>query len=228
VAPEVTADDDLPTHGLPASADAWKQQLEALAAGLAVSLVLALATPVGWTYGVMLGWIAAAGVYSAHVWLASWGLDAEGTARAAVREDPARAMGDVLLIVAAVASLVSVAFAIGDASGMQGTAKFLRAAAGVMTIVGSWMLVHTVFTLKYARAYYVDEDGGIDFNSDEAPRWTDFAYIAFTIGMTFQVSDTDLETSLVRRLALRHMFLSYLFGAVIIAVAINLIAGLTK
>jgi len=57
--------------------------------------------------------------------------------------------------------------------------------------------------------------------------WSDFAYLAFTIGMTFQVSDTDLQTSALRRIALRHMLVSYLFGAVIIAVTINLLAGLT-
>jgi uncharacterized membrane protein len=60
-----------------------------------------------------------------------------------------------------------------------------------------------------------------------APVWSDFAYLAFTIGMTFQVSDTDLQTSALRRIALRHMLVSYLFGAVIIAVTINLLAGLT-
>jgi uncharacterized membrane protein len=58
--------------------------------------------------------------------------------------------------------------------------------------------------------------------------WTDFAYLSFTIGMTFQVSDTDLQTSVLRRLALRQMLISYLFGAVIIAITINLVAGLGK
>jgi uncharacterized membrane protein len=82
--------------------------------------------------------------------------------------------------------------------------------------------------MMYARQYYTDEDGGIDFNSDEPPVWTDFAYVAFTIGMTFQVSDTDLQTPALRRLALRQMLISYLFGAVIIAITINLVAGLTN
>jgi uncharacterized membrane protein len=93
--------------------------------------------------------------------------------------------------------------------------------------VCSWFVVHSVYTLRYAHAYYVGEDGGINFNMDEPPRWTDFAYVAFTVGLTFQISDTDLETSHLRRLALRHMLISYLFGAVILAVSINLIAGLT-
>jgi len=88
--------------------------------------------------------------------------------------------------------------------------------------------VHTLFTTTYARAYFSADDGGIAFNMDRTPVWSDFAYLAFTVGMTFQVSDTDLQTSLLRRIALRHMLISYLFGAVIIAVTINLVAGLTK
>jgi uncharacterized membrane protein len=70
--------------------------------------------------------------------------------------------------------------------------------------------------------------GGIDFNQQEQPRYSDFAYLAFTIGMTFQVSDTDLETSALRAAALRHALLSYLLGAVILATTINLVAGLLR
>jgi uncharacterized membrane protein len=66
----------------------------------------------------------------------------------------------------------------------------------------------------------------VDFNQDDPPRYADFAYLAFTIGMTFQVSDTDLKTTEIRATALRHALLSYLFGSVILAATINLIAGL--
>jgi uncharacterized membrane protein len=85
--------------------------------------------------------------------------------------------------------------------------------------------VHTVFALKYAQLYHSGPGGGIDFNQDEPPRYSDFAYLAFTIGMTFQVSDTDLTSGAMRRLALRHSLLSYLFGAVILAMTINITAG---
>jgi uncharacterized membrane protein len=68
----------------------------------------------------------------------------------------------------------------------------------------------------------------VDFNEDDAPDYRDFAYLAFTIGMTFQVSDTTLQTSEIRRTALRHALLSYVFGAVVIATTINLVAGLGK
>jgi uncharacterized membrane protein len=95
-------------------------------------------------------------------------------------------------------------------------------------VVLSWGMVHTVFTARYARLYYTGTDGGIDFNSYDPPGYADFAYVAFTIGMTFQVSDTDLQTKAMRRTALRHALLSYLCGAVVIAVTINLLAGLAN
>jgi uncharacterized membrane protein len=92
----------------------------------------------------------------------------------------------------------------------------------------SWTLVHTVFTLKYARRYCSGTAGGIDFNGTGAPDYPDFAYLAFTIGMTFQVSDTNIRSRPIRRTALRHAWLSFPLGAVIIATSINLVSGLAK
>ena len=85
-----------------------------------------------------------------------------------------------------------------------------------------------MFTLKYARLYYSGTPGGIDFNDSGAPDYADFAYLAFTIGMTFQVSDTNISSKQIRRTALRHAWLSFPLGAVIIATAINLVSGLAK
>jgi uncharacterized membrane protein len=80
--------------------------------------------------------------------------------------------------------------------------------------------------LRYAELYYAGTRGGVDFNQDEPPRYLDFAYLSFTIGMTFQVSDTNLQAPSIRATALRQALVSYLFGAVILASMINLIAGL--
>jgi uncharacterized membrane protein len=92
----------------------------------------------------------------------------------------------------------------------------------------SWAVVHTVYALRYADLYYGGPPGGIEFNQQELPSYADFAYLAFTVGMTYQVSDTALRTGPIRHTALRHALLSYLFGAVIIAVAINLVANLLR
>ena len=91
----------------------------------------------------------------------------------------------------------------------------------------SWVAIHTVFTLRYAQLYYSGTPGAIDFNQPEPPAYADFAYHAFTMGMAFQVSDTDLQTRKIRATALRQALLSYLFGVVIVAMTINLIMELS-
>lgn len=109
-----------------------------------------------------------------------------------------------------------------------GLAKGLLLGLSIASIVLSWSVVHTVFALRYAKLYYDGEPGGVDFNDEDPPRYSDFVYLALTIGMTFQVSDTDLTVKPIRRTALRHALLSYVFGALIVAITINLIAGLSK
>jgi uncharacterized membrane protein len=93
-----------------------------------------------------------------------------------------------------------------------------------VTIILSWGVVHTVYMLRYAHLYYNPPRGGIDFNGDE-PNYLDFAYLAFTLGMTYQVSDTDIQDQTIRRTVLAHTLLSYVFGTVIIAATINIVAG---
>jgi uncharacterized membrane protein len=96
----------------------------------------------------------------------------------------------------------------------------------VFTVVLSWTVVHTVFMLRYAHEYYTPPVGGIDFKSgDYEPDYRDFAYLAFTVGMTYQVSDTELNRREIRHTLLRHALLSYLFGAVILALLVNVIAS---
>jgi uncharacterized membrane protein len=219
---------DLPVDRLPRSAQGFVQVGASAAVGIVVAVAVAVGTPVDARYGVLIGWDVGTLVYLLWVWHLNRRLDTEATAEAAVREDPTRPVTDVIQLVSAVASLAAVVYTIADASGSTGAGKALRIALGIASITCSWFLVHTLFTMRYAREYYIDEDGGIDFNMPDPPVWADFAYLSFTIGMTFQVSDTDLQTTPLRRLALRHMLISYLFGAVIIAITINLVAGLTK
>jgi uncharacterized membrane protein len=178
--------------------------------------------------GPLVGWDVGAATYVAWMWIMMSGADAAETSRLAVREDPGRAAVDAILLTASVASLAAVA-AVIVAGGKHGdVAPILAAALGASSVLLTWGLVHTIFTARYARLYYTDVDGGIDFNQDEPPSYLDFAYLAFTVGMTYQVSDTDLTTPAIRHTALRHSLLSYLFGSIIIAATINLLAGLAK
>jgi uncharacterized membrane protein len=191
---------------------------------LGVSVALAVGNTVGWRFAIA-GWVTAAGVYVAWTHLILFGMDAEQTRRWVTREDPTRWVADVVILSASVASLGGVGYVV--AAGSRSGAGALEAAvAGVLTVAASWFAVHTLFTVHYARLYYSGEPGGINFHDPEPPRFRDFAYVAFTVGMTFQVSDTEIGLTSIRAAVLRHALLSYLLGAVVLAVTINLIAGL--
>jgi uncharacterized membrane protein len=188
-------------------------------------VAIPVAALTSWALAPILAWDIASFIYLVWVWLTIWRQDAEATDRLADREDPTRAVADLLYLGAAVVSLIAVGFLVGRAANSPGSEQGLLNALGVGSVVLSWAVVHTVFTLRYASLYYRGDDGGVDFNQSAPPRYSDFAYLAFTIGMTFQVSDTDLTTPEIRKTALRHALLSYLFGTGILATTINLIAN---
>lgn len=184
-----------------------------------------------WAYAAAVGWAVACAVYLAWVWLTISHMGGAETSRRASAEDPSRTTSDTLLLVASIASLAALALLLGQTKNASPPGKDLIAALGIASVALSWFFVHTLYTLRYAVLYY-NEPGsgrhGIDFNEDTAPRYLDFAYLSFTIGMTFQVSDTDISSQRIRAAVLRHMLLSYLFGAVIIATSVNLIASLAS
>ena len=196
----------------------------AAAAGACAGALASL--PGSWQIGTLVGWDVAAAVYLAWTWRTLWRQDPAATARLALREDPGRATADALLLVASVASVLAVALAITAGRAGGPGARDLRAALAVASVALSWSVVQTVFISHDARLDYSHPAGGIDFNQDPPPRYADFAYLAFTVGMTFQVSDTELQTSALRAVALRQALVSYLLGAVILATTINLVAGL--
>ena len=196
----------------------------ALAAGVVVGLAVGLAD--AWHYAAIAGWAAACIVYIVWVWVKVWGLDADATRSHATLEDPGRRIADLVLLLAALAGVLAVVYNLVDARQLKGGAQLGVALLGIVSVALSWLLVHTLYMLRYARMYY-RSDGGVDFNQDEPPQYSDFAYLAFTLGMTFQVSDTNITSSYIRRAILRHTLLSYLFGTVIIAATVNLVAGLT-
>lgn len=168
-------------------------------------------------------------VYVVWVLCVIAGKDTAATARIATREDGSRTAADLMLLCAAVGSLGAVLLSLVKASAEHGGAKAMLTVVAVVSVVLSWAVVHITFTLRYARLFFTRPQGGIDFHDDHKDaRYLDFAYVAFTIGMTYQVSDTELTNRQIRSVALRHALLSYLFGTVIIAMTINVIAGLAK
>lgn len=200
--------------------------LVALAAGIVGGTVAALAG--AGRAAPLIGWDVLALGFGGWTWVSVWRLDPAAAEAHAKREDPGRDQADLILLGAAIASLIAVGVVLFGASGANGDGKYVEAGLAVASVFVSWALVHTVFTLKYARLYYTGEPGGIDFNDDTAPDYRDFAYLAFTVGMTFQVSDTDIKAKPIRRTVLRQAWLSFPLVTVIIATSINLVSGLAK
>jgi uncharacterized membrane protein len=209
-----------------APSSARTKLLVALGAAVAAGAVAAVAG--AGRAAPLIGWDVLALVYGGWTWATVWRLDPEGAEADAKREDPSRDQTGLVVLGAAIASLIAVGVVLFGAGGDSGDGKYLLAGLAVFSVFVSWAIVHTVFTLKYARLYYTGTAGGIDFNGTGPPDYPDFAYLAFTIGMTFQVSDTDLQSKAIRRTALHHAWLSFPLVAVIIATSINLVSGLAK
>jgi uncharacterized membrane protein len=180
-----------------------------------------------WQAALLTGWLVAVAVFLVRTWRLLLRFNPAETASHATRLDPSRFVTDATLLAASTASLLAVGLLLVKGAAQGGNTEAAFTALSVASVVASWAVVHTVFTLRYGHLYYGDGPG-IDFNSNEEPTYRDFAYLAFTVGMTYQVSDTNITTRAIRATALRHALLSFVFGTVIIAVMINVVAGLVR
>ena len=196
-----------------------------LCAGAGISAALGAAPFVPWQLSTLLGWVALAGTLLAWTWSEIAPCDAQLTERLSTTEDSSRVIAVLVMVTASVMSLGSVAIGLEKsrhvAIGMEVALTF----ASVLVVLLSWVVVHTMFTLRYAHQYYIAPVGGILFPGAAAPDYRDFAYFAFTIGMSFATSDCEITSRPIRRIALRHAMISYLFGAVIVGATINVMAG---
>jgi uncharacterized membrane protein len=208
-------------------APAMRRAVVVSSIGLTVVAVLVWFLP--WEMAVVAGWDAAALTFLVSIWPIILRADAAHAAQLATGEDESRGSAAVLLVGASVASLLGVGFALDLAGRQSGPGRVLLIGVAVLTVVLSWTVVNTVYTLRYADLHYRSRDAGIAFgdsDGQEQPAYRDFAYVAFTIGMCYQVSDTTVRDRRIRGTVLSHAFLSYLFGVVIVAGSVNLIAGL--
>ena len=149
----------------------------------------------------------------------------------ASREDGGRLFVFLIVVVASFASMVTVTMLIVS----KETADISKAVYLPVIISGmllSWIMVHTTFSFHYAHLYYDYNEGeekneeGLDFPGEKNPDYLDFAYFSFVIGMTFQVSDVEISSREIRRQALVHALLSFVLNTFVVALTINLIAGL--
>ena len=149
-------------------------------------------------------------------------------------QDISHRLISIFVVVAASVALFAVGFLIGTNKAAPQPHLTAHLILTLSTVVFSWMLVHTVFGLHYAHVFYGDSDepgedrhaGGLEFPGKRPPNYFDFAYFAFVIGMTCQVSDVQITSRRLRRLTLLHSVLSFGFNTVILALLINTVSSL--
>ena len=197
-------------------------------AAAAALLGLAVAKSAGgsWSVDVLVAWDAAAVAFLLFVWPVIATSDATRTAELARPEEGPREASEAVLLGAGVASLVAVAFTLAEAGRTHHGARAGLTILALGSVALAWACVHSVYTLRYARLYFNDPVGGLAFSDGEPPVYLDFVYVAFTVGMTFQISDTEISKRPMRRAVLGHALLAYLFGTVILAIAISSVASL--
>lgn len=197
-------------------------------AGVGVLAGVAVAPFAPWQLAVLTGWGVLSSVMLAWIWYEIMPCDDQLTAKRSTVEDNSHATAVVVMVTASVMSLVGVGLGLAKARHEPGGMAVLLTLVSVLTVLLSWLVVHTMFLLRYAHLYYIEPIGGIDFPGDEPPDYRDFAYFAFTVGMAFAVSDAVVVNPRIRRVVLHHALVSYLFGVVIVGLTINVTAGFIR
>lgn len=211
-------------RGLPPSATARA----ALAVAIGAGTTVAVGVPLGFSLGALLGIGAAAAVFAAVGWFVLWPLD-DGATRATVRRENFRPrVAELVVGVIAVSGLAAIVILLLAG---RTDARNVAAAGALLAAFAVWASLHLTYATQYAALYYGDEGdepGGIDWGTDVPPAYRDFFYFSYNLGMTYQVSDNSVSTRELRSVVLRHCLLSYVFGTVILATAINLVVGIVS
>jgi len=201
---------------------AWPAR--AIAALIGIICYVALPPGLGWETRSVAAWDLAVLALVGEAWFVILRSDPRRARERAVAEDPGRA---ALWAVSFGASVTSLVAAVAMITATQIVAPDgLRAALGLIAIIGAWTLLHTAYALHYAGLYYAepDMDCGLEFRGGP-PDDADFAYFAFGIGMTFQIPDVNVTNRWMRRVVLGHQLLSFAYNTAILALIINLLAG---
>jgi uncharacterized membrane protein len=224
-----------PSDAMPASRYALDAHHRAfVACSIGLLTFLGLQGRVSLPTQLVVSWNAFALVVIVLAWFVLSTKDPYEARRNARLQDASATFLFTLVISAATASLAAVAILLGSAKNLSPTGLGWHIALSVTAVVLSWLLVHTLFALRYAHFFFRDArkierhavSGGLIFPGKGSPDYLDFAYFSFVIGMTCQVSDVQVATSQMRRLALVHGLISFAFNTAILAMFVNIIAGL--
>ena len=181
----------------------------------------------GWQHGILIGFDGGAAAFLCAIVPLMGRSQADDMRRRAEQNDANRLL--LLLLTAAVAIVILAAVALeltGEQSPTPG-----RIALVVATLILSWLFTNMVYTLHYAHIYYLKADagdgdtGGLDFPKTPEPEYSDFIYFAFTLGMTFQTSDTDICSRHLRRVVTIHSLIAFIFNIGVVAFTINVLGA---
>ena len=180
------------------------------------------------------GWNAVAVVILALDWVTILMTPQREIRQLAQQQDLSRLLAFLFVVVTSSAALLAVGFLVSVKRSQSGDYFIVHLVLTLLTVIFSWTLVHTVYGLRYAHAFYGDGDepgvnrhaGGLVFPGERAPDYFDFAYFSFVIGMTCQVSDVQITSRRIRRVTLFHSVLSFGFNTMILALLINTVSGL--
>jgi len=215
---------------------AWRNRHRIIAFGsAALAAVIAFTFAPAWLHGAT-RFVAAydAGTLTllTFFWTKALHEDARLTRARAALDDPGKNAVFIVVLGAVVVGLVAAIAILGHGPSVQNTTeKWAAYVLGVIAISTGWLLVHTVYTFRYAHLYYYDDGdgsacGGIKFPGTDEPSDWDFAYFAFCIGTSFAVSDPQVNETSVRREVIGHSIISFAYNSVIVGMVINLFAGI--
>jgi uncharacterized membrane protein len=189
-------------------------------------------------YGYAMQFVAAWDMFALTVLTLAWRViltqDPYEVRREARFQDASAPFIFIITISAAAMSLFAVIILLGTVKNLPSTEFAEHMFLSLSAIASSWLLVHTIFSIHYARLYYIDApkkkrdaiEGGLVFPGDENPDYIDFAYFSFVIGMTSQVSDVQISSKILRRMATVHGIISFAFNTAILAMFVNIVASL--
>ena len=196
---------------------------------MGATVAFLLPATLGWAVRGIAAWDAALVVLLGYPWRHILRADAQRTRAHAAVEDPGKVVLFFVTVFASTVSLFAAVFLLRTPEAFMPADHIdlvgLLIVLGIGAVAGAWILVHTAFTLHYAHLYYREDEtpGGLEFPGGDDPDDLDFAYFAFTIGMTFQTSDVEVTERGLRRAVLRHALLSFAFNTAILALAVSLL-----
>lgn len=201
--------------------------------GLATALaVAAVPVPMGWGFRALLGWCVGLAVYLVLAWQLCLVFDAKRTRERAQAQDEPSVVLVLVLLLANVACVVAIAVLLQQSRDLSGLERALHIGLSAAALAASWFFIQTIFAFHYAHRYYFEEkqgepDGpGLQFPGGLAPDYFDFLYYAHVVGMTSQVADVQVTSREMRHITLVHSVLSFGFNMLILALGINVVAGL--